>query len=83
MCKYTIVIHGEGQHHDGSVNDALDHARLFVESLKEVGHTIHSAIFNHTDNTKTDDLNAQTQPPKEPQETEEEIAEKENADHTD
>jgi len=64
MGKYTIVISGEGKHHspDDQQTDANKVALDFVSWLKKEGHIVHSAIFNHADNTKTDDLHAMTEP---------------------
>lgn len=70
MGKYTIVIHGEGPHHNPegqNETDANVESVNFVEFLKNLGHKIHSAVFNHSPDesgtpTKTDDLHAMTEP---------------------
>ncbi len=48
MGSWTIVIQGQGAHHNVDYDkDANRMAAEFVEALKEAGHKIESATFTH------------------------------------
>ena len=45
MGKWTVVVEGDGQHHNGAENDSDELLRAFVKTLKESGHTVEHVSF--------------------------------------